>query len=70
MDGIKSKERVQQYGEVFTPDSIVNDMIDLVDEAFAGENNDVEMSPDEYISKTWLEPACGDGTSAYVWPLV
>ena len=25
--GIKSKERVQQHGEVFTPDSIVNDML-------------------------------------------
>ena len=53
--GIKSKDRVKAYGEVFTPDSIVNDMLNLVDEEFVG------ISDDEYISKTILEPACGDG---------
>ena len=57
MDGIKSKERVQQYGEVFTPDSIVNDMIDLVDNELKKDGTD----PNAYIDKTWLEPACGDG---------
>ena len=52
-DGINSKERVKEFGEVFTPDSIVNDMLDLVDEQL--EHNE------SYIDKTYLEPACGDG---------
>ena len=33
---IKSKERVQEHGEVFTPDSIVNDMLDLTDKEIKG----------------------------------
>lgn len=52
---IKSKERVQQHGEVFTPDSIVNDMLDLVD---------AELKTDDikkYIDSTYLEPSCGTG---------
>lgn len=51
--GINSKERVKEFGEVFTPDSIVNDMLDLVKE---------QLPEDEsYITKTFLEPSCGDG---------
>lgn len=57
MEGIRSKENVQQYGEVFTPDSIVNDMLKLVDDALREEG----VSPQEYLDKTYLEPACGDG---------
>ena len=53
--GIISKERVKQYGEVFTPDSIVCDMIDLVEKRWG------DISDEEYILKTYLEPACGDG---------
>ena len=56
MNGIQSKERVQQFGEVFTPDSIVNDMIDLVE----GELKK-DITDEQYLEKTWLEPACGDG---------
>ena len=55
MDGIKSKDRVKEHGEVFTPDSIVNDMLDLVDEELHC------CTAQEYIEKTYLEPACGDG---------
>ena len=52
-NGIKSKERVKNFGEVFTPDTIVNDMLDLVSE---------QLPEDEsYITKTFLEPSCGDG---------
>lgn len=52
-NGIISKERVKNFGEVFTPDSIVNDMLDLVSE---------QLPEDEsYITKTFLEPSCGDG---------
>ena len=53
--GIKSKGRVKEFGEVFTPDKTVNDMLDLTDSCFT------ELSLEEYISKTYLEPACGDG---------
>ncbi|MCI6919505.1 MAG: SAM-dependent methyltransferase [Lachnospiraceae bacterium] len=56
MDGIVSKERVKEFGEVFTPDSIVNDMMDLVDSKL-----DTKYSDKEYISNIILEPACGDG---------
>ena len=56
MDGIISKERVKEFGEVFTPDSIVTDMMDLVDSRLNQNCNDKE-----YISTIILEPACGDG---------
>lgn len=46
---IKSKQRVKDYGEVFTPDFIVNDMLDLV-------KNETER-----IESRFLEPSCGDG---------
>jgi len=46
---VKSKQRVKDYGEVFTPDFIVNDMLDLV-------KNETER-----IESRFLEPACGDG---------
>ncbi len=46
---MKSKQRVADHGEVFTPTVIVEAMIDLVaDEA-------------ERIDSRFLEPACGDG---------
>lgn len=46
---IKTKQRVRDHGEVFTPDFIVNDMLDLV-------KNETER-----IDSRFLEPACGDG---------
>jgi len=46
---VKSKERVQKHGEVFTPQWVVNDMLDLLPA-------DV-WEP----GKTFLEPACGEG---------
>lgn len=55
IDGIQSEVRVKEFGEVFTPDSIVNDMLDLVDSRLR------DKTPEEYISLTYLEPACGDG---------
>lgn len=48
-EGIKSKDRVDKYGEVFTPHEIVVDMVNL---------GDAETIP---IEKTYFEPACGDG---------
>ena len=49
---IKSKERVQKHGEVFTPSWMVQKMLDTegVKEAC------------EHLTATFLEPAAGDGT--------
>lgn len=52
--GINSRVKVKEFGEVFTPDNIVNDMLDLIDREGA-------VSTEEYINRTYLEPACGDG---------
>jgi SAM-dependent methyltransferase len=46
---IKSKNRVNQYGEVLTPKHIVNAMLDLV------------KQETERIDSRFLEPACGTG---------
>ena len=46
---IKSKKRVVDYGEVFTPEWLVNDMLDLV------------KHETERIESRFLEPACGNG---------
>lgn len=55
-DGVKSTERVKKFGEVFTPNSIVNEMLDMIDEQIHKDNDSIS-----YIKKTYLEPACGDG---------
>lgn len=48
-NGIKSKERVDKFGEVYTPEFIVKDMLDLVkDESYD-------------LNTTYLEPTCGNG---------
>lgn len=46
---IKSKQRVIEHGEVFTPERVVNDMLDLV------------KAETERIDSRFLEPACGTG---------
>lgn len=46
---VRSKKRVADHGEVFTPSWLVNDMLDLV----KGET--------ERIDSRFLEPACGSG---------
>lgn len=52
----KSKERISKYGEVFTPDHIVNDMLGQI--------------PDEMFQPepTFLEPCVGEG--AFIIPLL
>lgn len=50
---MKSRHRVKTYGEVFTPRRMVDRMLDLVLE-------DLEIGPN-FIDKTFLEPAAGDG---------
>ncbi|MCP2264412.1 SAM-dependent methyltransferase [Promicromonospora thailandica] len=50
---VKSRSRVKSYGEVFTPSHMVEQMLDLVRE-------DLEDGPD-FVDKTFLEPAAGDG---------
>lgn len=46
---VKSKQRVADHGEVFTPDWLVEDMLDLV------------KDETERIDSRVLEPACGSG---------
>ena len=46
---VKSKKRVADHGEVFTPSWMVEDMLDLV------------KSETERIDSRFLEPACGSG---------
>ena len=46
---IKSRERVAEYGEVFTSEREVNAMLDLV------------KSETDRIESRFLEPACGNG---------
>ena len=49
MNLVKSKQRVADHGEVFTPPWLVEAMLDLVKEET------------ERIDSRFLEPACGDG---------
>lgn len=46
---MKSRQRIIDHGEVFTPPALVNDMLDLV------------AHECERIDSRFLEPACGDG---------
>lgn len=46
---VKSRQRVTEHGEVFTPRWIVDDMLDLV------------KTETERIDSRFLEPACGSG---------
>jgi hypothetical protein len=48
-DLIKSKERVSEFGEVFTPEHLVEKMLDMLPEDAWDK------------SKLWLEPTCGTG---------
>ncbi len=49
MNLVKTKQRVAEYGEVFTPDWLVETMLNLIE----GET--------ERIDARFLEPACGSG---------
>ena len=46
---IKSKKRVKEKGEVYTPPELVNEMLDRLPQS--------QWAPD----KTFLDPACGNG---------
>jgi hypothetical protein len=46
---VKSRQRIIDHGEVFTPSGLVKDMLDLV------------ARECERIDSRFLEPACGDG---------
>ena len=50
---IKSRHRVRAHGEVFTPRSMVKQMLDLV-------KPELETGPN-FVDKTFFEPAAGDG---------
>jgi len=73
MNGINTSQtadgenRIKTNGQVFTPDSIVNEMLDSTDRKLAEyicglTNVDIsQVSDDDYISYIVLEPTCGDG---------
>ena len=46
---VKSRQRIIDHGEVFTPSRLVNDMLDLVAQECGR------------VDSRFLEPACGDG---------
>lgn len=56
MDGIVSKDRVQEHGEVYTPDKIVCDMLYLTNDMLR-EIYTVE----QMLTANYLEPTCGNG---------
>lgn len=49
---LSKREKIAQFGEVFTPDWVVRDMCDMLE----------RESPDAFdLGKTFLEPTCGEG---------
>lgn len=50
MNIVRSKERIQSTGEVFTPDVLVDEILSKIEP---------ELFKDP--SKTFIDPACGDG---------
>lgn len=51
-ENLSKKEKIQRYGEVFTPDWVVRDMCDMLE----------RESPEAFEpGKTFLEPTCGEG---------
>lgn len=49
---LSKEEKVKKFGEVFTPDWLVSNMCDMLE----------QQSPGAFdIDKTFLEPTCGDG---------
>ena len=62
-NGVKV-DRVKENGQVFTPDSIVNDMLDETDKKLAesfGVDSVDKVEDYDYIDYTVLEPTCGNG---------
>lgn len=51
---IKSKERVREFAEVYTPTWLVKHMCDLLNQ-----ENGEDVFTD--LDATWLEPSCGNG---------
>jgi hypothetical protein len=67
---IKSGDRVKSNGEVFTPNNIVNDMMDMLDkednksdfESFKQWCSEADTeSLLKYLDRTCMEPSCGNG---------
>lgn len=59
-----SKDRVKKNGEVFTPDEIVNDMLDMLDTDMSeklGLSGVNSIDDYTYIKNVRMEPTCGDG---------
>ena len=51
-EGLTKAEKIKEFGEVFTPLWIVNQMLDELEQSF----------PDAFLPQTtYLEPTCGEG---------
>lgn len=55
--GIKSDERRRKYGEVFTPEWLVQDMLNMMEK----ENEDFFKDPFKVLTANYLDPAVGTG---------
>lgn len=57
MSGVeRDKARVKATGEVFTPDSLANEVL----ESIIDHMNDDEKK--NFVNSSWVDPACGDGS--------
>lgn len=56
---IKSKDRVKKHAEVYTPEWVVNDMLDMLKE-------NADADPFKDVDATFLEPAAGNGNFVVV----
>lgn len=57
MSGVeRDKARVKATGEVFTPDSLANEVL----ESTIDHMNDDEKK--NFVNSSWVDPACGDGS--------
>ena len=56
--GVKTRRRVMEHGEVFTPAWVVSDMLDLLPTRGA---KNVWATPADAAQKTFLDPTCGEG---------
>ena len=56
--GVKTRQRVIEHGEVFTPAWVVSDMLDLLPTRGA---RNVWATPADAAQKTFLDPTCGEG---------
>lgn len=63
VNGVRSKKRVKDLAEVFTPPFIVDNMLELVMESMRESD-----SSGQIVHATFLEPSCGNGN--FLWAIL